>query len=193
MATSKGQPQLWLVRHGETEWSATGRHTGRTDVPLTAEGRTAATALARTLAGHSFALILTSPLSRAHETCALAGLGEKAAVSDDLREWDYGDYEGVTTEEIRETHPGWTVFADGCPGGENADQVAARADRVIAQARTAAGDTIAFSHGHLLRVLAARWVGLPPQAGAHLALATASISVLGWERETPVISSWDLT
>jgi probable phosphoglycerate mutase len=132
-------------------------------------------------------------MSRARETCELAGLGERAEVSDDLCEWDYGEYEGLTTAEIRATRPGWTVFADGCPGGESPEQVAARADRVVARTRGIDGDAVAFSHGHLLRVLAVRWVGLPPQAGAYLALATASISVLGWERETPVISSWDLT
>lgn len=185
--------RLWLVRHGETEWSASGRHTGSTDLPLTQAGRSAGTALSATLAGHSFSAVLTSPLRRAHETCMLAGLGEHARVTEDLCEWDYGDYEGLTTEEIRRTRPRWTVFADGCPGGESVDEVAARADRVIATARLTDGDTIAFSHGHLLRVLAARWVELPPQAGAHLALATASVSVLGWERDVPVIASWDVT
>jgi broad specificity phosphatase PhoE len=185
--------QLWLVRHGETEWSASGRHTGKTDIPLTEAGREAAAHLAKTLTTEQFAAVLTSPMSRARDTCVLAGLGDTAIVTDDLREWDYGDYEGVTTDEIRATRPDWNVFSDGCPGGEDAEQVAARADRVVALARETDGDTIAFSHGHLLRVLAARWVGLPPEAGAHLALATASISVLGWERETPVITSWDLT
>jgi probable phosphoglycerate mutase len=182
-----------LVRHGETEWSTSGRHTGSTDIPLTDDGRAAAQHLATTLTGHTFASVLTSPLSRARDTCTLAGFGGSAVISDDLREWDYGDYEGITTDEIRKTRPEWTVFTDGCPGGESPDQVAARADRVVAQARRNEGDTIVFSHGHLLRVLAARWVGLPPQAGAHLALATASVSTLGWERETPVIESWDLT
>ncbi|MGN6474144.1 MAG: histidine phosphatase family protein [Mycobacteriales bacterium] len=186
-------PQLWLVRHGETAWSATGKHTGSTDVPLTPQGRHEVSALATTLNGQRFALVLTSPMSRARDTCELSGLGAGAEISDDLREWDYGEYEGLTSAEIREHRPGWTVFADGCPGGESPEQVAERADRVIDRVRTVDGDTIVFSHGHLLRVLAARWVGLPPQAGAHLALATASVSVLGWERETPVISSWDLT
>ncbi|HVT65534.1 MAG TPA: histidine phosphatase family protein [Mycobacteriales bacterium] len=185
--------RLWLVRHGETEWSASGKHTGSTDIALTDAGRQAAAALAATLSKESFSLVLTSPLSRARDTCALAGLGDRAVVADDLREWNYGDYEGLTTAEIRERRPGWTVFTDGCPGGESPEQVAERADRVVARAREAEGDVIAFSHGHLLRVLAVRWVGLPPQAGAHLALATASVSVLGWEREVPVISSWDLT
>jgi probable phosphoglycerate mutase len=185
--------RLWLVRHGETEWSASGKHTGSTDIPLTDAGRTAARDLAPSLAGHPFALVLTSPLLRARDTCALAGLGERAVVDDDLREWEYGEYEGRTTPQIREGRPNWTVFNDGCPGGESPEQVAERADRVIARVRATDGDAVAFSHGHLLRVLAARWVELPPQAGAHLALATASISVLGWERETPVISSWDLT
>jgi probable phosphoglycerate mutase len=185
--------RLWLVRHGETEWSASGRHTGNTDVPLTEAGRAAASHLAATLDKESFAAVLTSPMSRARDTCALAGCGALAEVSDDLREWNYGDYEGITTDEIRVTRPGWNVFEDGCPGGEKVEEVAARADRVIAAARATEGDTVVFSHGHLLRVLAARWVELPPQAGAHLALATASVSVLGWERETPVIESWDLT
>lgn len=185
--------RLWLVRHGETEWSASGRHTGSTDIPLTEAGRRAAADLATALAGHSFNLVLTSPLSRARETCVLAGLGDLAVVIDELREWNYGSYEGLTTSDIQQTRPGWNVFEDGCPDGESPQQVAGRADRVVARARAAEGDVIAFSHGHLLRVLAARWVGLPPQAGAHLALATASVSVLGWEREVPVISSWDLT
>jgi probable phosphoglycerate mutase len=185
--------RLWLVRHGETRWSATGKHTGRTDVPLTDSGRAAAEALATTLASQSFALVLTSPLSRARDTCTLAGLGGEAVVDGNLREWDYGDYEGRTTPEIRRQRPGWNVFNDGCPGGESPEQVGARADQIVLRARGVDGDVVAFSHGHLLRVLAARWVGLPPQAGAHLALATASVSVLGWEREVPVISSWDLT
>jgi probable phosphoglycerate mutase len=185
--------QLWLVRHGETEWSASGRHTGSTDIPLTDDGRAAAQHLVATLSGHAFAVVLTSPLSRARDTCVLAGFGDRAVVDDDLREWDYGAYEGITTDGIRATRPGWTVFTDGCPDGEGPDDVAARADRVVAKARQTDGDTIVFSHGHLLRVLAARWVGLPAQAGAHLALATASVSTLGWERETPVIASWDLT
>ncbi|HVS69456.1 MAG TPA: histidine phosphatase family protein [Mycobacteriales bacterium] len=184
--------RLWLVRHGETEWSASGKHTGSTDIPLTDTGRQAAQHLAATLAGKHFELVLTSPLSRARETCELAGLGERAAVDEDLREWEYGAYEGLTTTEIRAQRPGWSVFTDGCPGGESPEQVGERADRVVARARATEGDVIAFSHGHLLRVLAARWVGLPPQAGAHLALATASVSVLGWEREVPVISSWDV-
>lgn len=184
--------RLWLVRHGETEWSASGKHTGSTDIALTDTGRQAAQHLAATLAGKHFELVLTSPLSRARETCELAGLGERAAVDEDLREWEYGAYEGLTTTGIREQRPGWSVFTDGCPGGESPEQVGDRADRVVARARATEGNVIAFSHGHLLRVLAARWVGLPPQAGAHLALATASVSVLGWEREVPVISSWDV-
>jgi probable phosphoglycerate mutase len=186
-------PRLWLVRHGETAWSASGKHTGSSDIPLTDEGRRAAQSLATTLAGNSFALVVTSPMSRARDTCALAGLADDAETSADLCEWDYGDYEGLTTAEIRAERPGWNVFSDGCPGGESPDQVAARADRVVTRVRGIDGDAIAFSHGHFLRVLATRWVGLPPQAGAHLALATASVSVLGWERETPVITSWDLT
>ena len=186
-----GSPSLWLVRHGETEWSASGRHTGRTDIGLDDAGRRQAEALGRLLAGHSFGLVLTSPLQRARETCALAGYGDRARVDEDLREWDYGDYEGVTTDEIRSARPGWTLWTDGCPHGETAEQVAARADRVIARVRAAETETVAFAHGHLLRVLAARWVGLDASAGALLALDTATVSVLGWEREQPVVRSWN--
>ena len=185
-------PQLWLVRHGQTEWSASGRHTGRTDLPLDENGREQARELAATLAVLPVALVLTSPLQRARETCALAGLGDGAVVDDDLQEWDYGDYDGLTTDEIRAARPDWTLWRDGCPGGETAAQVGARADRVIRRARDAGGDTIVFAHGHLLRVLAARWIGLGPEAGALLALTTATISLLGWEREQAVVRRWNL-
>lgn len=184
--------ELWLARHGETEWSRSGRHTGTTDVPLTDRGRDDARRLGEKLQGERFDLVLTSPLSRARETCRLAGLGEQAVVTPDLREWDYGDYEGVTTDEIRTTRPGWTVFSDGCPGGEDATQVGERADRVIETVRSVEGGrAIAFAHGHLLRVLAARWVGLTPQDGARLVLGTGTLSMLGWERETAAIQSWN--
>jgi broad specificity phosphatase PhoE len=184
--------ELWLARHGETEWSRSGRHTGTTDLPLTERGRDAARALGARLAGEHFDLVLTSPLARARETCRLAGLGDAAVIVPDLHEWNYGEYEGVTTDEIRETRPDWTVFSDGCPGGEVAAQVGERTDRVIERVRAlGSGRAIAFAHGHVLRVLGARWVGLSPQDGAGLLLGTATISVLGWDRETPAIERWN--
>ena len=185
--------EVVLVRHGETEWSAAGRHTGRTDVPLDETGRREARALAESLAGRDFALVLTSPLSRAVETCRLAGLGDRAQVRDDLAEWDYGEYEGRTTPEIRAGRPGWSLWADGVVGGETIADVGARVDRVIAEAARAGGDVALFAHGHVLRVLAARWLGLEPDAGKLLALDPASVSVLGWEREWRVIRSWNET
>ena len=184
--------QLWLVRHGQIEWSVSGRHTGRTDLPLDDTGRTQARDLAAALAGLAVGAVLTSPLQRAAETCRLAGFGERAQVDDDLQEWDYGDYDGLTTDDIRKTRPDWSLWRDGCPGGETGTQVAARADRVIARVRAGDGDAIAFAHGHLLRVLAARWVGLGPDAGALLALSTATVSLLGWEREQAVVRRWNL-
>jgi len=184
--------EVVLVRHGETEWSKSGRHTGRTDVPLTEEGRRQAEHLKGQLAGRTFSLVLTSPLSRARETCQLAGLGDRAESCSDLLEWDYGNYEGVTTEEIRRTRPGWTVFSGGAPGGETAAQVGQRVDRVIARIRTSPGDVALFAHAHVLRVLAARWLGLEPEGGRFFALATASVSVLGLEREDSVIRRWNL-
>jgi broad specificity phosphatase PhoE len=180
-----------LVRHGETEWSATGRHTGRTDVPLTDEGRRQADALGICLKEWRFALVLTSPMRRAVETCRLAGLGDVAQVRDELMEWDYGDYEGRTTPEIRSERPGWTLWSHGVPGGESAEQVGARADGVLAGVRQTGGDVALFSHGHFLRVLAARWIDLPADRGRSLALATATVSVLGDERKTPVIVRWN--
>jgi probable phosphoglycerate mutase len=185
-------PRVVLVRHGETEWSAAGRHTGRTDVPLTEEGLRQAKALGACLEGFSFALVLTSPLQRARETCRLARLEAVAQIRDDLMEWDYGEYEGRTTPDIRTTRPGWSLWDEGVPGGETAGQVGRRADRVIAEARSARGDVALFAHGHILRTLTARWVGLPPDRGRSFALETATISVLGYERETPVIQRWNL-
>lgn len=183
--------ELWLVRHGETEWSAAGRHTGRTDIPLTEAGRAAAVELADRLGDVDFARVLTSPLQRAVYTCRLAGLGDRAEIVSGLREWDYGDYEGLTTADIRAHRPRWSLWTDGCPNGESAAQVGNRADTVIADVRAGAGPVVAFAHGHLLRVLASRWIGLPPADGALLALETASISVLGYERETPVVRRWN--
>ena len=185
------RPRLWLIRHGETVWARLGRHTGHTDVPLTEIGRAQATALGPRLAGLPFATVVTSPLTRAAETARLAGFDGGLTLDPDLREWDYGDDEGRTTLEIRAERPGWTIWRNGVRGGEAIEAVAARADRVIARARTQEGDTLIFAHGHVGRILAARWVGLPPSAGARLALATATISILGWERETPVISRWN--
>jgi broad specificity phosphatase PhoE len=182
--------EVLLARHGETEWSASGRHTSRTDLPLTDNGRRLARRLAAPLADRRFALVLTSPLRRAVETCELAGWGEHAQVRDDLREWDYGEYEGITTAEIRQRRPGWSLWRDGCPDGESPGDVGARADRLIAELRSADGDVVAFGHGHMLRVLAACWLGLAPADGALLALATGTLSTLGYEHETPVILSW---
>lgn len=191
--------EIVLVRHGETEWSANGRHTSRTDLPLTEQGRERASALASELAGRSFSLVLCSPLRRARETCELAGFGDLAELCDDLHEWDYGEYEGLTTPEIRARNPAWVLWRDGCPGGETPDQVGARADKVLARIRDSdgdassgsAGDAIAFAHGHILRVLAARWIAMPPAAGARFALGAGSLSVLGFERETEVLRGWN--
>lgn len=182
--------EIVLVRHGETEWSRDGRHTGNTDVPLTERGRKQANALGAALEARSFARVLTSPLSRAAETARLAGFGA-AEPRDELREWDYGAYEGRRTVEIREERPGWTLWADGVPDGETAAQVAARVDALLAELRTAEGAALVFAHGHLLRVLAVRWIGLEPEAGRLVALDPATVSVLGYERETPVIRVWN--
>jgi probable phosphoglycerate mutase len=186
------RPEIVPVRHGETEWSLSGQHTGRTDIPLTEHGREQARALAPTLAAWHFSLVLCSPLQRARETCELAGLGELAELCDDLREWDYGDYEGLTTPQIRERNPDWVLWRDGCPGGETPAQVGARADRVLARLRSADGDAAAFAHGHILRVVTSRWIAMEPAAGARFALKAGAVSVLGFERETEVISRWNV-
>jgi probable phosphoglycerate mutase len=180
-----------LVRHGETEWSSSGRHTSFTDVSLTSRGHAQAHELAARLHGIHFALVLTSPRQRARETCALAGLSEEAEVTDDLAEWNYGDYEGRTSEQIRAQVPGWTIFTHDPPGGETADEVAVRADRVLARACAAGGVVALFSHGHFLRVLGARWIGQPAAAGAWLGLDTATLSCLGHEREQRVLRTWN--
>ncbi len=183
--------QLWLIRHGETEWSRSGAHTGRTDIPLTQEGERKAAALGEVLRGQAFALVLSSPLARARDTAWIAGY--PAAIQDpDLREWDYGGYEGRTTAAIRAERPDWSLWRDGVPGGETIDDVAVRARRVLARAQAAGGDVALFAHGHLLRILTACWLGLPPDAGRLFALGTASVSILGYERETPVIAMWNL-
>ena len=191
MNSSEALHEVVLVRHGETEWSRSGRHTGRTDVPLSELGRREAEAVGEELAGRQFTLVLTSPLQRAGETCRLAGYGAGAQVRDDLREWDYGEYEGITTREVRREHPDWTVWDGPIPAGESIEQVAARADRVVAEAQQAAGDLLVFSHGHLLRVLTARWLGLEPTAGRLFALDPATISVLGYEHERRVMREWN--
>jgi broad specificity phosphatase PhoE len=183
--------ELSLIRHGETEWSASGRHTGRTDVALTPRGERQAALLRQRLARRAFAVVLTSPLRRARDTCDIAGYGAVAIADDDLVEWDYGGYEGRTTADIRRERHGWTLWRDGVPNGETAENVGARADRVIARALAAGGDVAIFAHGHVLRVLAARWVGLPATAGGCLALDVASVSVLGHEREERVIREWN--
>jgi broad specificity phosphatase PhoE len=180
-----------LVRHGETEWTKTGQHTGWTDVPLTQAGRADAERLKGRLATIGFTRVFVSPLSRARETCALAGLGERAEERPDLKEWNYGQYDGRTSKQILDERPGWSLWRDGCPGGETAGAVGARADRMLAEVRSVDGNVALFAHGHLLRVLAARWIGLPPEDGALLALSTASVSVLGMERASDVIWSWN--
>ena len=196
--------ELWLLRHGATEWARNGRHTGRTDVPLIEEGEAEARALAPVLAGHRFAGVLVSPLQRAQRTCALAGLASQAQPCPDLQEWDYGRYEGITTAEIRERNPHWSQWRDGCPGGECSADVQQRCERVIAQAEALAQGTdqlevqqgvqqiALFAHGHILRSLAGTWLGLGAQGGALLSLATGTISVLGQEREQRTILRWNV-
>jgi probable phosphoglycerate mutase len=182
---------IWLIRHGETAWSLSGAHTGRTDIPLTELGEEKAARLGERLAGRSFGLVLTSPLQRAWRTCELAGFGAQAVFDSDLLEWDYGSFEGRKTDEIRRELPGWSLFRDGAPGGETIEQVAERARRVIERAEAADGDTLLFAHGHVLRIMAACWLGLPAVNARLLALGTASISTLGHERETRVITRWN--
>lgn len=190
---SGDQVELWLVRHGETEWAASGRHTSRTDVELTDHGRDQARVLARELAAVDFGLVLSSPRIRALDTARLAGFGDRVIVDPDLAEWDYGRYEGLTTDEIRRDVPGWTIWTSGAPGGESADEVADRADRVIARALAAGVErAILFSHGHMLRVVAARWLGQPASAGGWFALDVATVSVLGWEHGGRVIARWNV-
>ncbi|HKX00240.1 MAG TPA: histidine phosphatase family protein [Bryobacteraceae bacterium] len=184
--------QLWLIRHGETEWSLSGAHTGSTDLPLTKRGEERAAAVGRFLKGRQFALVLTSPLARARETCRLAGFGEVARIDPDLKEWDYGEYEGRTTTQIRKERPDWSLWRDGVPGGETIELVAERARRIIARSQGASGDVALFAHGHILRILTACWLDLPPDAARLFALSTATVSTLGYEHETRVITSWNL-
>ena len=187
----KAGPEVVLVRHGETEWSLNGQHTSRTDVPLTDNGRRQAELLGLRLAGRRFEQVLSSPRERALETCRLAGLGEQAELRYDLEEWEYGEYEGKTTEEIRQERPEWSLWRDGCPGGEDAAGVAARVDPVIAELRELEGDAILFAHGHVLRVLAARWLELEPAEGRRLGLSTAAMCALGYEHENRVVWLWN--
>ena len=188
---AEGRHQIWLVRHGETEWSKGGQHTGRTDIPLTETGRHQAEALGRHLRHRTFALVLTSPLARARETCKLAGFGDAGQASDDLLEWDYGVYEGRTTRDIQAEQPGWSIWTAPIAKGEAVEHVGERVRRVIDRAAAASGDVALFAHAHVLRILAACWLGLPPAGGRLLALGTAAISVLGYEHETRVITVWN--
>lgn len=186
-------PEITLVRHGETAWSLSGQHTGRTDIPLTVNGEAAARALAPRLAGLSVSAVWSSPSQRARYTCALSGFGEGVIIKPDLAEWDYGAYEGITTKEILSKRPGWRLFRDGCPDGETAADVGARADRIVAELRQVNAPVLIFSSSHFLRVLGARWIGLPPEDGSRFILDTTSISVLGYEHDLtePVIRRWN--
>ena len=186
-------PEIYLVRHGETEWSLSGQHTGRSDIPLTAKGEEAARGLAARLQGVPASAVWSSPSQRARNTCSLAGFGANAVIKDDLAEWDYGAYEGITTKEILLKRPGWQLFRDGCPDGEAVADIGARADRIIAELRQANAPVLIFSSSHFLRVLGARWLGLPPEDGSRFILDTTSISVLGYEHDLtePVIRRWN--
>ena len=182
---------IWLIRHGETEWSLSGAHTGRTDIPLTPNGEESARAIGKELAGQEFELVLTSPLKRARRTCELAGYGEHAQVDPNLAEWNYGSYEGLTSDQIRAQRPGWFVFRDGVVGGETIGQVAARAHDVIDRAVQTQGDVALFAHGHILRILTACWLGLPPEDGRMFVMGTGAISILGYEHESRAILRWN--
>ena len=186
--------KIVVVRHGETEWSVAGKHTGRTDLPLTEAGRERAATLRAFFEGRSFAAVMSSPLRRALETCTLAGFGDRVVVDDDLREWDYGEYEGLTSAEIRQSNPDWSLWRDGCPGGESPAQMGARTDRALDALRAAAedgGDAIAFAHGHVLRVLSSRWIAMEPAFGARIALSTGAVSELGYEHDRTVLTLWN--
>ena len=182
---------VFAIRHGETAWSLSGQHTGTTDLPLTDNGRRLAERMRPVLAGKVFALVLTSPLQRARETCGLMGLGDEAVVDSDLAEWNYGRYEGLTPKQIHDEAPGWLIFRDGCPGGETPREVGARVDRVIARARAVTGHVALFSHGHLLRVFAARWLGLPVVTGQHFLLDTGTLNILDYYRDIPAVKIWN--
>jgi broad specificity phosphatase PhoE len=182
---------VYLIRHGETAWSLSGQHTGTTDIPLTDNGRRVAKLLQPVFTKETFTLVLTSPLQRARETCALAGLGARAEIERDLMEWNYGEYEGLTSQQIHTTRPGWMVFTDGCPGGESPDQVGARVDRVIAKIRAVEGHVALFAHGHVLRAFAARWLGLRAADGCHFLLDTATLNIMSYYRGIPAVQRWN--
>ena len=182
---------VFAIRHGETAWSLSGQHTGTTDIALTDNGRRLAERMRPALAKEAFALVLCSPMQRARETCALAGLGDKTVIDADLAEWNYGQYEGLTPKQIQERRPGWLIFRDGCPGGESPEQVGVRVDRVIERARAAQGDVALFAHGHVLRVLAARWIGQPAGSGQHFLLDTGTLCILGYYHDIPAVKVWN--
>jgi broad specificity phosphatase PhoE len=188
-----GPERILLVRHGETEWSASGQHTSRTDLPLVEAGREQARALAPALRDQTFTRVLSSPRKRALQTCELTGFGEVVELREELHEWDYGEYEGLTTPQIRERRPDWNLWRDGCPGGESPEQVSARADRLLASLAQVDGQALVFAHGHILRVLSARWVEMPASAGARLLLSAGALCVLGHERETRALERWNET
>jgi broad specificity phosphatase PhoE len=193
VSASEEQPRIWLIRHGETEWSLSGAHTGRTDIPLTENGKRQAKAIGGILSVMNFSLVLTSPMLRALETCRIAGFCDIAKIEPDLHEWDYGIFEGRKTEDIQKNAPNWSIWSSTVSGGEALDEVGDRARRVIARATSAGGDTALFAHGHILRILAACWLGLSPDAGRLFALEAGSISVLGYERTCRVIQLWNRT
>ena len=182
---------IYLVRHGATEWAKNGKHTGRSDIPLTEEGREQAKQFIPVFQEVDFEQVWTSPLQRAMNTAELAGMGDRAQIDNDLHEWDYGDYEGITTPEIQKTVPDWNVFTHGCPNGEQARDVAGRANRVLKRCREVEGNSVLFSHGHFLRVLACCWIDLEPVNGRHLLLGTSTLSILSWDRGTPVLRTWN--
>jgi broad specificity phosphatase PhoE len=188
---SAAAAEVFLVRHGETEWSVSGQHTGITDIPLTENGCRAAKRLEPLLSKTEFALVLSSPLERARKTGELAGLGARMQIDPDLIEWNYGEYEGLTPAQIHRTAPGWMIFSDGCPGGESPDQVGDRVDRVIGRVRAVAGRVALFAHGHVFRVFAARWIGLPPTHGRHFLLDTSTLNILGYYRGIPAVKCWN--
>ena len=191
-AMSETDQKIYVIRHGETEWSLSGKHTGLTDIPLTDNGRKNAKLLQSALAKRSFARVFSSPLQRARETCELAGLGEQAEIDQDLVEWNYGEYEGITSDQIHRKKPGWMVFLDGCPGGEKPEEVGIRVDRIIGKVRAIQGDVALFAHGHVLRVLTARWLALPPSVGRHFLLDTGTVNVLSYYRGVPAVKQWNV-
>lgn len=191
-ASARPQHEVVLVRHGETAWSLSGQHTGTTDIPLTDNGRAAAKELQPLLARVDFARVLSSPLQRARTTCELAGLGERMQIDPDLMEWNYGEYEGLTPEEIRRRAPDWLLFRDGCPGGESPEQIGARVDRVVERVRAVPGRAALFAHGHVFRVFLARWIGLPATHARHFLLDTSTVNVLGYYRGIPALRHWNV-